>query len=142
MSTIARKQKRFAEAEALCQQGLKLSQQLGAQLAIANHLHTLGQIARERGSYSEASQRNKESLTIYQENGERRGVAFCLNELGYAAWLLEMYETSRQYYQEALTTAIEIGAIPVALNALVGATAHLTIRGEQERELAVRPIQK
>jgi hypothetical protein len=77
-------------------------------------------------AYAEAKQRHLEGVDVSRESGERWHLAIALIGLGYTTSALGEYEASGRHFREALQTAMEIGALWVALDGLVGLARLLT----------------
>ena len=92
--------------------------------------------------YDEAKPLLEEGLAIRRELGYRRGIAISLSYLGRVAGALQETEESKKYFYEALKTAMDIRAIPLALDILVGLAMTLTQEGsiEQAINLAQFPL--
>ena len=96
------------------------SRELGDRRGMAASLNTLGNIAIMINAFPAAKHYCLESLAIRRELGDRRGIAAALNTLGLIAWEVEAYQDAGRYFREALAEAVEIGALPLCLEILVG----------------------
>jgi len=94
--------------------------------ALARTLTQLGTAAYLERAYTEAKQRYMESIEISKESGERWHMALALVGLGYTSCALGDYEASGLHFRKALQMAMEIGALWVALDSLVGLARFLT----------------
>ena len=108
------------EAKRLFQESLTLCRKLGDRRVTAAALNNLGNVVHKLGEYAEAAPCYRESLTIYRELGDRRGIALSLYNLGDVARIQGEVRTARNSYQEALRNAMEIQAVPLALEILLG----------------------
>ncbi|HEY44236.1 MAG TPA: tetratricopeptide repeat protein, partial [Anaerolineae bacterium] len=110
----------YGQARRHCEEALAIRRDLGDRRGMAASLNTLGNIAIMIKAYPAAKYYCLESLAIRRELGDRRGIAAALNTLGLIAWELEGYQEAGRYFREALAEAIEIGALPMCLEILVG----------------------
>jgi predicted ATPase/DNA-binding SARP family transcriptional activator len=98
---------------------------------MAESLSQLGTAAYLEGAYVEAKQRYLESIEISKGTGERwRRPA--LIGLGYATCALGEYEASGRHFRTALKMAMEIGALAVVLDSLVGLATLLAASDPRE----------
>jgi len=65
----------------LCQQSLKINQELGDKRGISTSLHNLGSLAQATGEYDEARMFYQKSLKINQELGDKSGMALSQAQL-------------------------------------------------------------
>ena len=115
----------FGEARGYCEEALALRRELGDRRGMAASLNTLGDIAIKIQAYPAAKHYCLESLAIRRELGDRRGIAAALNTIGLIAWELEGYQEAGRNFREALAEAVEIGALPMCLEILVGLSRSL-----------------
>jgi predicted ATPase/uncharacterized protein HemY len=120
----------YEQAKPLLQESLRIYQELGDQVGIANCLNNLGLIASNLKEHTEAKELHRKSLAIFREIGSRYGIGLNLNDLGTVAYTLGEYGESKASFHEALKTALDMGVVPMALDALVG-MAMLLIKEEQ-----------
>jgi len=122
LGTIARLEGKYQQAEQLHQDSLTMCQELEEPRGIALCLNNMGLLAHDMQDYPTAEQHLQESLPRYKEIGHQHGVASAYCNLGYVAYALggNRKEEAKEHFQQSLTLATEIGARPVALNALVG----------------------
>jgi hypothetical protein len=99
-------------------------------------------VAFAQGEHAEAKRLHEESLALSREIGNKRGIAISLNHLSRVSCALGAYDAAWQSFNEALKAAMEIGAVSLALDVLIG-LAELTARsGDQVRavEMLVLPL--
>ncbi|MEM7344640.1 MAG: tetratricopeptide repeat protein [Chloroflexota bacterium] len=113
----------YLEAKHLFQQSLDICQEMGDQRGIAMSLTYLGDTARALGEYNEAHALYQEGLRVFQAIGSQMGIAQSLTHLGYVAWATGDNDKAKQTFAEALQVAMEIQALPKALDALAGIAA-------------------
>jgi predicted ATPase/DNA-binding SARP family transcriptional activator len=110
----------YGKARSYCEEALAIRRELGDRRGMAASLNTLGNIAVMINAFPAAKHYCLESLAIRRELGDRRGIAAALNTLGLIAWEVEAYQDAGRYFREALAEAVEIGALPMCLEILVG----------------------
>ena len=120
----------YHEAQQLFQESLLIRQEMDDRLGFALSLNHLGEIAQALESYQEANYLYQESLSIFKAIGSQWGLIASLTNLGSTACALMDYAAAKSAFKEALTLAMEIQALPLALNALVGVT-QLLLKTEQ-----------
>ncbi len=129
----------YVEARRLYQESLAIFKEIGDLRGTAFALNNLGKtIADAQHEYAETEKLCQESLAVFRQIGDRWGIANALNNLGAAARALLQGPTAWQYFGEALQVAMELRAVPLALEALGGMAQLLADRGntEQAAELA------
>ena len=120
----------YPEAVRLYRESLAIFQELGDRRGCAFALANLGEVHREMGEYAEAERLNLEGLAVFQEIGDRWGVANVLCNLGAIAQALGKRPASRRYFSQALEMAVELQAVPLILEALVGLSQLLFEEGK------------
>lgn len=118
----------FLESLALCRE-------VGDRWGEAAALGNLGTIARWQRNYAAAVQYYQESLPLFKETGNQSDIATMTGNLGHAAYAQGDYATARTCYFEALQTEMNIWAIPMALESLVGLAGVLVRTGKPEQAL-------
>jgi tetratricopeptide (TPR) repeat protein len=109
----------YAEARRWLEKASVFHSETPDKTLMAESLSQLGTAAYLEGAYAEAKQRYLESIEISKGTGERwRRPA--LIGLGYATCALGEYEASGRHFRTALQMAMEIGALAVVLDSLVG----------------------
>lgn len=101
------------------QESLALAKLLHDQYNIAISLNNLGSVAYELKEYVKARQFQYESLQICYEIGYRLGLAHTLIDLGKVDVALGDTETAWHSFRAALQFAVDLRAIPLALDILV-----------------------
>ncbi len=137
LGLIARARGEYERAEHLCKEGLAVFRRLDDRVGIVLSLGNLGLVAYDLGKYQEAKRYYHESLIIRREMGDRLGVAISLDNLANAARALGEYREAREYFCRALNGAREIGALPLALEVMVGMADLLLEQDEPEQALAL-----
>lgn len=126
----------YPEAKAFFEESLAICQEIGDRRGIALCLSYLGDVVQMMAEYQGAKQLYKESLSIFKEIGNQWGAISARTKLGYVTSLDDI-QTARDYFSEALKMALNIQAIPGALDALVGLASLLVKAGGAEREQAL-----
>jgi tetratricopeptide (TPR) repeat protein len=109
----------YAEARRWLEKAFEFHNETPDKTLMAESLSQLGTAAYLEGAYAEAKQRYLESIEISKGTGERwRRPA--LIGLGYVTCALGEYEASGRHFRTALQMAMEIGALAVVLDSLVG----------------------
>ncbi len=111
------------EARRLHRESLGICEQIGDRLGMARSLHNLGDLAFEEGAYQEAGALYRESLRIKEAIGDQRGAIYSLNRLGETDVLLGDLAGARAHFSQALAAALEMQALPLALETLTGLAA-------------------
>lgn len=106
---LAREQGDYDRAEALGEESLALSRQLGDLASVSKSLNNLGIVALGRGRYDRAESLYLESLAIVRAFGNQYGMARALGNLGYAALELEQYDKAHERFAESLRLSRAIG---------------------------------
>ncbi|GIK38497.1 MAG: transcriptional activator [Chloroflexota bacterium] len=127
----------YPEAKAFFEESLTICQEIGDRRGIALCLNYLGDVVQMMAEYPGAQQLYEESLSIFKEIGNQWGAISARTKLGYVASQLDDVQTARDYFGEALQMALNIQAIPGALDALVGLASLLIKAGGAEREQAL-----
>ncbi|MBE7555297.1 MAG: tetratricopeptide repeat protein [Anaerolineales bacterium] len=126
----------YPEAKAFFEESLTICQEIGDRRGIALCLSYLGDVVQMMAEYQGAKQLYQESLSIFKEIGNQWGAISARTKLGYVTSLDDI-QTARDYFSEALKVALNIQAIPGALDALVGLASLLIKTGGAEREQAL-----
>ncbi len=127
--------KDFEEAGRLYRESLKIFQEIGDRRGSAFALANLGYISAELGKHTEAEQLSLEGLAIFREIGDRWGMANTLSNLGSIACTLRKHSAAWEYFHEALKIAVELQAMPLALEALTGLAWVLSREGGPQKAL-------
>ena len=118
---MARSQGDDAVAQALYEEGLTLSRELGDQEGIAYALRNLGRVAQNQGDHAGARALYEESLTHWRQVGHPLGIADALSNLGHMARSQGDDAVARALHEESLTLFRQSGhhrGIADALNNL------------------------
>ncbi len=127
-------------AQRLYQESRDLFREIGDRRGLAFVLNNLGHTLEALGEYAEAEALCRESLDIFREVGDRWGITNTLNNLGALACTMGECHSSRQYFDEALALAMDLGAVPLALEALGGRAANLARSGDWEKAAEVAAL--
>lgn len=125
-----------ARAEQLYQEGLRLSQSHNYKFGLALSQRNLGGVARARGELEKARQLLQSSYAISREIGSGISVAVTLCHLADTADAQREPQEAIQLYRQGLERAMAMGAVPVALLAMVGTAAVWSRRSSDEKEQA------
>src|SRR5579884_857252 len=106
---LAEHQGDYAEARALHEQSLAISQELGDKRGIASSLNNLGLVAQWQGDYAAARTLYEQSLAIDRDMGDQWGIACALNNLGNVAREQGDDATARTLYEDSLAIRRELG---------------------------------
>ena len=117
-SALALYQSDCAQAEALAEEALRLSREIGYHLSVARALSNLGNAAARQGRHDVARSRHEEGLSIGREIGDRLGVAVSLLNLGWVADLQGDPGLARTYAEECLEALGALDRGPVRAQAL------------------------
>ena len=98
-------------AEALCEEGLALYQELGDHRGSANSLSFLGYAALMRSNYTMARVREEEALTLFREVGDTRGSVFALQNLISVLFFQGEYAQAQALLEESLVLSKEGGDV-------------------------------
>ncbi|MDQ7859158.1 MAG: tetratricopeptide repeat protein [Armatimonadota bacterium] len=82
---LAWRQRDYAAAAALAEQGAAVSEQAGDPTGLAAALNVLALVARDRGDLDRAEPLHRRSLELWRREGNRWGEALALQNLGYIA---------------------------------------------------------
>ena len=137
LALVAHGQKDYARAKRLHEKSLAILREEGDLWGTALALGNLGEAARLSGEYAEARKYLEESLSLRRQIGDRWGIAIALSSLGSLARAEGEYRLARQRLGEALQLALEVSAIPVALDTLVEFAEVLIRQGEEEKALEI-----
>lgn len=129
-----------AAARRLYEESRDLFREIGDRRGLAFVLNNLGHVLEALGEYAEAEALCQESLTIFREVGDRWGITNTLNNLGALACAMGECLPSRRYFGEALTRAMELGAVPLALEALGGLAGNLALSGDWEKAVEMAAL--
>jgi tetratricopeptide (TPR) repeat protein len=127
----------YPAAKAYFEESLAICQEIGDRRGIALCLGYLGDVVQMMGEDQGARQLYEESLAIFKEIGNQWGVISAQTKLGAVAGKLGDSLTARTYLKEALKLALNIHAIPLVMDALVGWAALLIKGGQTEQALEI-----
>ena len=95
----------------------------------------LGENSRLHGQYDDAIRHYQEALSIYQSINERFGITMVIHNLGHVRTMMGDTETALQHYDESLRMAIDIQAIPAALEILAALAGIATDKEDYDQAL-------
>jgi tetratricopeptide (TPR) repeat protein len=95
----------------------------------------LGENARLNGKYSEAINHYQEALSIYQSIDQKFGMTMVIHNLGHVKTMMGDTETALIHYDESLRMALDIQAIPAALEILAALAGIAADKGNYEHAL-------
>lgn len=109
-ANLAYLQTDYPAVQALAQEGLEISRQLGTEgeLGVARALDLLGELATEIGDYKTAAVLIEDALNIYRALHEKRGIAEMLMQLGWAAMRDGDYARAETLINESLPLIREL----------------------------------
>jgi tetratricopeptide (TPR) repeat protein len=87
LALVLREQGEYAHANALCEECLALSREVGDAEGIAIALLSMSDIARDQGETKRVQMLCEECLACFRDLGHRWGIGFSLNNLALAAYL-------------------------------------------------------
>jgi len=118
---LAWRQSDYKGAQALYQESISISRELGSQIDVARALNNLALITRDLGDYESARAMHEESIAIFRESGDRLITAICLSNLGVVNHYQGDFDSARAAFEEGLTVQRELGdrsATSISLNSL------------------------
>ena len=133
LGAIAQRLSQHDEADQLYRESLAIRREMGDRTGIATSLNNLGSLATLQGQLQQAHQLFQESLTLRRELGDRWGSASSQCELGYVAAALGNLDEARNHLAQGVRAALEIGAIPLAMDGLLGIADLLQKSGQTQR---------
>jgi tetratricopeptide (TPR) repeat protein len=137
ISPVAIRLGKVDEAQVNLEEALALSSQVGDRWMKGTAYRFLGTVALARGNPREAQGLIERSLEVFEGFVSGWDVVTSLIQLGEAYGAADDISAAGQCFLEALHMAVDAGAIPLALDALVG-LAHIDIKnGEVERALTL-----
>jgi predicted ATPase/DNA-binding SARP family transcriptional activator/DNA-binding CsgD family transcriptional regulator len=138
LSSLVEGQGDLDRAEALAQEGIKLSEQAGLGGSVAAmFLRTLGWIAMIRGNYAQMKEVFEESLGLSRDADDKWGIADALLGLGTAINSLDDRERGKELYQEGIRLARELGYAAALARFLLSLGYTLLLEGDYERGAAL-----
>ncbi len=134
---MARQQGDPVRAEAIGDECLALSRQLGDEQEMSAALSGLGQVALKRGELARARALIEESLTIWRRRGDTRRIALELGNLANVALLQHDYERAVALKEEALALQRMHGSRTDVAQALASLGHALHAQGDHQRAAAL-----
>jgi predicted ATPase/DNA-binding SARP family transcriptional activator len=133
LSLVAYRQGAYAAAEALTQQSLRIARAIHSRWGIAYGLNALGAITAALGREDEATAYAQESLDLYTAIEDLDGVGVASSTLGELAFARRDDTAAAEHFRMALRMTQETGAVPKALDALVGMAMLRARQGQVEQ---------
>jgi predicted ATPase len=122
----------FSQAKRYGEEGLQIRRDLGNRKGMAASLNFLGTVALAMDDLPAAKEYVNESLSIRSELGEKVGIIDSQNNLGKIALAMDDAEDAQTHFQSSIKNAWEIGAFPMALEAIIGIAQYKATQGELE----------
>jgi predicted ATPase/transcriptional regulator with XRE-family HTH domain len=143
LGSLARTLGDYVDAQQHYQESLDICTALHHVKGRAIALGNLGRVAFAQCELAEAKALHQESLALSRDIDDRRGIVLSLNYLGQISYAAGEYREVRQSFDEALKTSLQISAVPLALDVLVGLAELVAREGNQARavELLVLVLQ-
>ncbi len=135
LGTIALTQEDMTRAADLFRQSQTLYGEIEDQWGVAACLNNLGFIGLQQRDFKSAEHYFGQSLAILQTIDDRASIANMMNNLGHVAVGLSHYTQALDYYRQSLRDAVELGAEPIALEALVGIASVHAKQGNDDAAL-------
>jgi tetratricopeptide (TPR) repeat protein len=110
----------YGQAKRFYEESLTIYREIDYRHGQSASLSCLGRVASLLGEHAAARELLQESLEMNRETGDRHAIAERLKQLGRAACRTGAHQESKRYFEEALELAMEIRAIPVVLDSLIG----------------------
>jgi predicted ATPase/class 3 adenylate cyclase len=124
----------FDRAQAVAEEGLKLSTEAGLGDVVAADLqNVLGEVARQRGDYEWAVKLLEESLALHRGAEDRRGIAWSLGNLANASGDLGDHDRAKELYEEGLALSRELGGAELLGAYLISLGYEFLLEGNPER---------
>ncbi|MBI5033936.1 MAG: tetratricopeptide repeat protein [Chloroflexi bacterium] len=126
---------RYAEAEANMRESLELCEQVGNRWGMGTAYRFWGLAALAQGKLEKAESLIYKSLAIYSEIVTGWDIAVCHIYLGEIKTAQNDPDEAKQIFEEALKMGMEIQAVPLVLDALIGLAGLHAQAGELEQAL-------
>jgi tetratricopeptide (TPR) repeat protein len=130
LAHIAYLRKDLPEARRYGEEGLQIRRDLGNRKGVAASLNFLGTLAMD--DLPAAKEYVIESLSIREELGAKVGIIDSQNNLGKIALAMDETENALTHFRSSLKNAWEIGALPMALEAIIGVAQCTATMGDIE----------
>jgi tetratricopeptide (TPR) repeat protein len=135
LSSTAIKLGRYEEAQTFLRESLELCIQVGDHWGMGTAYRYLGLAALAQGDIPEAQSLIRDSLELFTKLGARWDIARSLIYLGEAAAAAGDSSEARRNFLDALQLAMEVQAIPLAMDVLTGLAYLQAQAGEAEQAL-------
>jgi predicted ATPase len=120
LGALAQELGNYREAKRFYEESLRIYRAIGYRHGQSASLSYLGQVASLLGEHALAQELLQESLSMNRETGDRHAIAERLKQLGRVACRMGAHAESKGFFNRALDLAIEIQAISVVLDTLIG----------------------
>jgi predicted ATPase/DNA-binding SARP family transcriptional activator len=122
-----------AAALRYAQESLGMFRQIGDQRGASFALNNLGVFTQQLGNHAGAERLFRESLEVRRAIDDRWGIATTLTQIGRVVGAQGSLHDAYAAFHQALSSALEVRALPAALDALVELAAHLACEGDTGR---------
>jgi tetratricopeptide (TPR) repeat protein len=109
LAILMQKRGEYAAALEKYEQSLKIREEIGDKLGIAQSLHQVGMIYQRKGEYAAALEKYDQSLKIEEELGNCAGIAQSLHQVGRIYQDKDEYAAALEKYEQSLKIREEIG---------------------------------
>jgi predicted ATPase len=127
----------FALAQQYYLDSLTICREIGYQWGIAVTLNNLGTVAWLLQEYESARSYCSQSLEIWRRLGDQWGCAGSLETLGNVSLAVADWSGAKDHFGQALHIAMEIKAVPLALQIMIGMADLLAHQGHQQCALEI-----
>ncbi|MBT7952538.1 MAG: tetratricopeptide repeat protein [Gammaproteobacteria bacterium] len=135
LGAIAALNKNFKQAERELLDAVAIAQKAEDPSTEGRARNILGENARLNGQYETAIKHYQQALGIYESIDNRFGMTMVIHNLGHVMTMMGDTQTALQHYERSLKMAVEINAIPAALEILAALAEIAADAGETERAL-------
>jgi predicted ATPase/DNA-binding SARP family transcriptional activator len=124
-------QRRYTEARLLLQESLAIREERGDLPGMMDSLTNLGLVAEALEAYDDGERFHRRCLEICKEVGDRWGIANSLCNLGFSLAALKQNAHALKCFQESLETAVDLQAVDLIIEDLIGIATLLSQEGEK-----------
>ncbi len=125
----------YARARQFILESLAIQTDINDLRGAAASLDNIGGVMQALGEWVDAKRILQESLAIKRDIGDQHGIAHSLNQLGETASALDQHQEAGAYFLQALKVAMEVKAMPLALDVLGGIARLRNRQGESTHAL-------
>lgn len=127
----------FALAQRYYLESLAICREIGYQWGVAVSLNNLGNVAWLRQEFENARTYCSQSLEIWRRLGDQWGCAGSLETMANVSLALADWSGAEAHFRRALRIAMEIRAVPLALQIIAGMADLLARHGRRQCALAI-----